>query len=89
MAAPQAVIFSQQGRRPRRRCIFAADHAFEPAVAAFTAAMSTFRVRKGLNFSHYCLWASRRGIFFSVPPFGVEKKANFYSNCRLGVQTEA
>ncbi|MCB0166982.1 MAG: hypothetical protein KDI79_22335, partial [Anaerolineae bacterium] len=50
-AALKGVIFSRNGRRPRCGCIFAADHAFQPAVAAFTAAMSVFCVRTRQNFS--------------------------------------
>ncbi|MCB9079378.1 MAG: hypothetical protein H6631_17385 [Anaerolineaceae bacterium] len=51
-AALKGGIFSRQGRGPRRRCILAADRAFWPADAAFTAAIAVFYVRTGLNFSH-------------------------------------
>jgi len=52
LAAPKGVIFSQQGHRPRRRCIFAADLTFKPAGAAFTATITVFGVNIGTNCSH-------------------------------------
>ncbi|MCB0162734.1 MAG: hypothetical protein KDI79_00820 [Anaerolineae bacterium] len=82
MAAPIGVIFSQQGHRARRRCIFTADLTFKPAGTAFTAAITVFGVGTGVNCSPNRLWALYQGVFFSTASFNVQKKAKFANQRR-------